>query len=123
MRQHTIVGERIVGAAPVLRGVAAAVRSTHERWDGGGYPDGLAGTAIPIEARVVAAVDAWSAMTSDRVYRAALDPATAALELRRVAGAHLGPGRGRGAARRARRAERRRVAHRVRAPIRARSTR
>ncbi len=54
VRRHPIIGERILGAAPALRPVARLVRSTHERWDGGGYPDGLAGDAIPLGARIVA---------------------------------------------------------------------
>ncbi|HLB21868.1 MAG TPA: HD domain-containing phosphohydrolase, partial [Solirubrobacteraceae bacterium] len=68
MRQHTIIGERILNAAPALRPVARLVRSSHERWDGGGYPDGLAGEAIPLGARIVFACDAWDAMTCDRGY-------------------------------------------------------
>ena len=51
MRQHTLLGERILNAAPALRPVARIVRATHERWDGGGYPDGLAGDDIPLGAR------------------------------------------------------------------------
>ena len=70
---------------------AAAVRHHHERYGRDGYPDGLAGTAIPIEARIVAAADAFSAMTVDRVYSKARTPAGAAIELRRSAGAHLDP--------------------------------
>ena len=70
MRKHTLIGERIVAAASALRPVAHVVRSSHERWDGGGYPDGLAGEAIPIEARIVFACDAYDAMTSDRPYAA-----------------------------------------------------
>ena len=66
-------------------------RHHHERYGGDGYPDGLAGTAIPIEARIVAAADAFSAMTVDRVYSKARTPAGAAIELRRSAGAHLDP--------------------------------
>ena len=65
MRKHTLIGERIVAAATALRPVASVVRSSHERWDGGGYPDGLAGEAIPLEARIVFACDAYDAMTSD----------------------------------------------------------
>ena len=66
MRTHSAIGERIVLQNPLLRDAAPAVRHHHERWDGTGYPDGLAGDAIPIEARVVAACDAFGAMTSDR---------------------------------------------------------
>ena len=71
MHQHTILGERILNAAPALRPVARIVRSTHERWDGTGYPDGLRGADIPLAARIVAVCDAYEAMTSDRAYRPA----------------------------------------------------
>ena len=64
-----LIGERILLAAPALRPVARLVRSSHERWDGGGYPDGLAGDEIPLGARVVAVCDAFDAMTTDRPYR------------------------------------------------------
>ena len=74
MRTHTIVGERLLCAVPTLEPVGAIVRSTHERWDGLGYPDGLAGEEIPLAARVVAACDAFDAMLSERPYC----PATAA---------------------------------------------
>ena len=60
IRQHTIVGERILRASPALRDVAAIVRSTHERWDGAGYPDGLAGEDIPLASRIVAVCDAYA---------------------------------------------------------------
>ena len=70
MRQHTIIGERIIGVAPELRGVGRIVRSSHERYDGGGYPDGLAGDEIPLGARIVAVCDAYDAMITDRAYRA-----------------------------------------------------
>jgi diguanylate cyclase (GGDEF)-like protein len=86
IRQHTIIGERIVGAAEALRSVGRVVRASHERWDGGGYPDGLAGEAIPLGARIVFACDAWDAMTCDRGYRKALSEQTAADELRANAG-------------------------------------
>ena len=91
MRTHPIVGEDIVRRVGALRDAAAAVRNHHERYDGGGYPDRLAGASIPIEARVVAAADAYAAMTSDRVYSSARTPADAAAELRRSAGSHLDP--------------------------------
>ena len=86
IRQHTIIGERIVGAAEALRPVGRVVRASHERWDGGGYPDGLAGEAIPLGARIVFACDAWDAMTCDRGYRSALAAEEAAAELRAHAG-------------------------------------
>ena len=63
MRRHPLIGERILLAAPALRPVARLVRSSHERWDGGGYPDGLTGDEIPLGARVVAVCDAFDAMT------------------------------------------------------------
>ena len=86
IRQHTIIGERIVGAAEALRPVGRVVRASHERWDGRGYPDGLAGDDIPIGARIVFACDAWDAMTCDRGYRSALSAEVAAEELRANAG-------------------------------------
>jgi diguanylate cyclase (GGDEF)-like protein len=86
IRQHTIIGERIVGAAEALRPVGRVVRASHERWDGAGYPDGLAGEAIPLGARIVFACDAWDAMTCDRGYRSALPAHEAAEELRANAG-------------------------------------
>jgi two-component system cell cycle response regulator len=86
IRSHTLVGQRILGAAPALRQVGAIVRSTHENWDGSGYPDQLTGDAIPLAARIIGACDAYSAMTSDRPYRAARTPEQAVAELRRCAG-------------------------------------
>ena len=71
IRRHTVIGERIIAAAPALEPVAELVRSSHERWDGGGYPDGLAAEAIPLGARIVAVADAFDAMTADRAYRTA----------------------------------------------------
>ena len=91
MHEHPVHGEALVDAVPDLRPVARLVRHHHERWDGTGYPDGLAATAIPLEARIVAAVDAWTAMTSDRPYRAALSEAAALAELAAVAGSQLDP--------------------------------
>jgi len=91
MRRHTEIGERILAAAPALVPVAQIVRSSHERWDGAGYPDGLAGEAIPIGARVVAVCDAFQAMTTDRPYRAGIPPEQALAELRRAAGTQFDP--------------------------------
>jgi diguanylate cyclase (GGDEF)-like protein len=91
MRRHTIIGERILGAAPALAPVARLVRSTHERWDGGGYPDGLRGEDIPLGARIVAVCDAYDAMVSDRPYREPVPPAAALDELRRCAGTQFDP--------------------------------
>jgi two-component system, cell cycle response regulator len=91
IHQHTIVGERILRASVALRNVAAIVRSTHERWDGTGYPDGLAGDDIPLASRIIAACDAYSAMTSPRPYRDALLPEMALAELERGAGTQFDP--------------------------------
>jgi diguanylate cyclase (GGDEF)-like protein len=91
MRKHTLIGERIVAAASALRPVARVVRSSHERWDGGGYPDGLAGEAIPIEARIVFVCDAYDAMTSDRPYAARRTSAEALAEMERNAGTQFDP--------------------------------
>jgi diguanylate cyclase (GGDEF)-like protein len=91
VKRHSAVGERIVAAAPALAEVAMLVRSIHERFDGGGYPDGLAGEAIPLGARVVAVCDAFDAMTSNRPYRRTLDEAGAIAELRRNAGTQFDP--------------------------------
>ena len=71
MRQHPVIGERIVASVPFLTPIRPIVRAEHERWDGLGYPDGLAAEAIPIEARIIHACDAFQAMSSDRPYRRA----------------------------------------------------
>ncbi len=91
MKSHTILGMRLVEQTPGLAEAALAVAHHHERWDGAGYPYGLAGLAIPMEARIVAAVDAWSAMTEDRPYRPGLSFDAAIAELHRVAGSQLDP--------------------------------
>ena len=91
MRQHPAIGERILSADPVLQPVARLVRASHERWDGAGYPDGLAGTAIPLGARIIAACDALDAMTSDRCYQRARSLTDALAELRRCAGTQFDP--------------------------------
>jgi two-component system, cell cycle response regulator len=91
IERHTVVGERILAASPLLRAVGRIVRATHERWDGRGYPDRLRGEEIPLEARIVAACDAYSAMTTDRPYRAAVSDAEARAELRRCAGTQFDP--------------------------------
>jgi len=91
MRQHTIIGERIIGAAPELRGVGQIVRSSHERYDGGGYPDGLAGEEIPLGSRIVAVCDAYDAMITDRAYRRGRPPHEAIEELERCAGGQFDP--------------------------------
>ena len=91
MRTHSAVGADIVHRIPVLRQVASAVRHHHERYSGDGYPDGLAGHAIPIEARIIAAADAYAAMTADRPYSPARTTQEATAELRRSAGSHFDP--------------------------------
>jgi len=91
VRRHTLVGERILLAAPALSHVAGIVRSSHERFDGGGYPDGLAGEAIPLAARVVLLCDAFDAMTSGRAYSSRLTESQAVEELRREAGRQFDP--------------------------------
>jgi diguanylate cyclase (GGDEF)-like protein len=91
MRQHTIVGERILASATSLGDVAPIVRSSHERWDAGGYPDGLAGEAIPLGARIIAVCDAYDAMTTTRPYRKAMSEADAMAELSRCAGHQFDP--------------------------------
>jgi diguanylate cyclase (GGDEF)-like protein len=89
--RHTIIGERILGAAIALRPVATLVRASHERYDGNGYPDGLAGHQIPLGARIVSVCDAYDAMTSDRPYQRALDHEAALAELHRFAGTQFDP--------------------------------
>ena len=90
MRQHSVIGERILNVAPALRPVARLVRASHERWDGNGYPDGLAGDAIPLGARIIAACDAYAAMTSER-YQTARSKTDAIAELQRNAGSQFDP--------------------------------
>jgi two-component system, cell cycle response regulator len=91
MRRHTVIGESIIAEAPALREVAALVRASHERWDGTGYPDGLAGHQIPFGARIVAVCDAYSAMRQQRPYGAVLGEEEALDELRRGAGSQFDP--------------------------------
>jgi HD-GYP domain-containing protein (c-di-GMP phosphodiesterase class II) len=91
MRQHTIIGERIIATAPEMAPVAEIVRSSHERYDGGGYPDELAGEDIPLGARIVAVCDSYEAMTTDRAYRAAMPEWQAREELVRCSGGQFDP--------------------------------
>jgi diguanylate cyclase (GGDEF)-like protein len=91
MRCHPELGARILEPVPRLRAVAPIVRASHERFDGQGYPDGLAGDAIPLESRIVAVCDAFDAMVSDRPYRSAMSRAAAVLELRVSAGTQFDP--------------------------------
>ena len=91
VRQHSMIGERILGAAPALADVGRVVRSCHERWDGGGYPDGLAGDETPLLARIIGVCDAYDAMTSSRPYRAAMSPEVAVATLSENAGTQFDP--------------------------------
>ena len=91
VRQHTIVGERILRASPALRSVATVVRASHENWDGSGYPDGLAGEDIPLASRIIRACNAFVAMTSQRPYRDAMSLEEALDELERCAGDDFDP--------------------------------
>ncbi|MEA2473691.1 MAG: hypothetical protein QOE06_1606 [Thermoleophilaceae bacterium] len=89
IRRHTLVGERIVSAAPALFGVGKLIRSTHERWDGAGYPDGLGGENIPLGSRIVAVCDAFDAMLSERAYGNPKTRDQALTELRLCAGSQF----------------------------------
>jgi diguanylate cyclase (GGDEF)-like protein len=91
LRDHPVIGEQILRQIPGMEGVATAVRHEHERWDGTGYPDGLAGAEIPLESRIVFACDAYQAMVSDRPYRTALDQTEAIDELLVSAGTQFDP--------------------------------
>ena len=91
IRQHTIIGERILNAAPALERSAKLVRSSHERMDGHGYPDGLAATDIPLGSRIILVADAFDAMCSQRSYGATLSETDALVELRRCAGTQFDP--------------------------------
>ena len=91
MQQHTVLGERILSAAESLAPLGRIVRATHERWDGDGYPDGIAGEDIPLAARVIFACDAYDAMTSDRPYAVARPSSEVVAELRSCAGTQFDP--------------------------------
>jgi two-component system cell cycle response regulator len=92
MSRHTILGERILAAAAALRPVAGLVRSSHERFDGKGYPDGLRGERIPLGARIIFVCDAFDAMISERSYSSSIPSAEAIAELRACAGTQFDPG-------------------------------
>ncbi len=92
IRTHTVEGQKLLDTVGgFMREVGLIVRSHHERWDGGGYPDGLAGEAIPLESRIVSCCDTWNAMRTDRSYRKRLPFNLAAEEMRSVAGTQLDP--------------------------------
>jgi putative nucleotidyltransferase with HDIG domain len=92
MKTHTVEGERMLRqVGGLLSNVGVVVRASHERWDGGGYPDGLAGEAIPLPARIVSACDAFNAMTTDRSYRKALPFEVAVAELHANSGTQFAP--------------------------------
>jgi diguanylate cyclase (GGDEF)-like protein/PAS domain S-box-containing protein len=91
MRTHTLIGERILAEAPALAEAAKIVRASHERHDGTGYPDGLAGDEIPLAARIIAVCDSFDAMTSDRPYRTAMSTEGALSELHNCSGTQFDP--------------------------------
>ena len=92
IRTHTLEGQKLLDrVGGFMREVGQIVRCHHERWDGSGYPDGLAGEAIPLESRIIACCDTWNAMRTDRAYRRALSLEVALAELDRVAGSQLDP--------------------------------
>jgi diguanylate cyclase (GGDEF)-like protein/putative nucleotidyltransferase with HDIG domain len=91
LRSHTVIGERIIDGAPALAAIAPIVRSSHERFDGKGYPDGLAGEDIPVAARIVFVCDAFDAMITERAYAPAMPVDEALTELWRCAGTKFDP--------------------------------
>jgi HD-GYP domain-containing protein (c-di-GMP phosphodiesterase class II) len=91
MQQHPAIGERILAPVEFLQPVLPIVRAGHERWDGRGYPDGLAGEDIPLEARIIFVCDAFHAMTSDRSYRKALPVDEALRRLEEASGTQFDP--------------------------------
>jgi HD-GYP domain-containing protein (c-di-GMP phosphodiesterase class II) len=91
MRTHTIVGGDILASVPELNRIAKLVRHSHERWDGGGYPDGLAGEDIPLGSRIIFCADTFDAIRADRPYRAGRPAAEALAEIRRHAGTQFDP--------------------------------
>ena len=91
MREHPVIGERILASVPFLAPLGPIVRAEHERWNGTGYPDGLKGEEIPIEARIIHACDALHAMASDRAYRKALPMAEIVAESQKETGQQFDP--------------------------------
>jgi diguanylate cyclase (GGDEF)-like protein len=91
MREHPVIGERILASVPFLAPLGPIVRAEHERWNGSGYPDGLKGEEIPIEARIIHACDSFHAMASDRSYRKALPLTEIVAEFRKETGHQFDP--------------------------------
>ena len=92
MQMHTVIGEQMLGEISLLKGECLhVVRSHHERWDGDGYPDGLAGTDIPLGARIFAVADTLDAVTSERPYRSARSWDAALAEIAGGAGSQFDP--------------------------------
>ncbi|MGN6378849.1 MAG: HD domain-containing phosphohydrolase [Gaiellales bacterium] len=91
MKRHTVIGADIIAGIPGMSQVVSLVRSSHERWDGRGYPDGMAGTDVPRGSYVISVCDAYHAMTEDRVYRKAMSPELALRELHRCSGTQFMP--------------------------------
>ena len=91
MKQHTVLGAVMLAAVPGMEEAVPLARSHHERWDGQGYPDGLAGEQIPLLARLLSVADAFSAMTTDRPYRKGMDWSSALRELQRHRGTQFDP--------------------------------
>ena len=92
MRRHTEIGYRIAMASPELVPIADFILTHHERWDGNGYPQGLAGEAIPLISRILSVADAYDAMTQDRPYRSAMPKESAVDELIAQSGTQFDPG-------------------------------
>ncbi len=91
IKEHPAIGERMLSAVPFLREILPAVRHHHERWDGGDYPDGLAGLAIAEDARILTVADCFDAMTSSRTYRSALPVHEARRRVREGSGTQFDP--------------------------------
>lgn len=92
LKTHTTEGEKMLArVGGFMRQVGMIVRHHHERWDGGGYPDGIVGKAIPVESRIITCCDSWNAMRTDRVYRPALSREQALLEMRANSGSQFDP--------------------------------
>jgi HD-GYP domain-containing protein (c-di-GMP phosphodiesterase class II) len=91
VKKHTEIGYRIANSTPQLSSIAEAILAHHERWDGTGYPAGLAGEAIPLLARIIAIVDAYDVMTNGRPYKDACNPTAALAELEKMAGKQFDP--------------------------------